>query len=635
MPHNAIRTIFFLLLLATGAAAQTPQAVGVALSAENRNSVQSELLFGQNTKGPYLLGWKGIRANSETVLRDGLYLARDKDYTIAPDSGILAFTEPIKNGQTVRVSYRIDTPEAAENPVTPGMPLSMELFRSGSNRVIFQTQLNMAKGSGTQTAQTATPGMQYFGGLRFAKNADLTTGVFLDLRGGDWMARSGLNLAQKTTFKNAEFGFGYTRTGADFAQQKASGLTPGREQMEANGAFQLAQGLMLTSSLRQMTDLRSRIGHEDDPDFSPIGDVTRQYGANLVYTMAALGKIEGGRTQSLLVAPDGSQTLTTSDAVKVERSLDKRTQVSAGFESQATDADKTKPGNENYAQSTAVGVTTRPAEGYTLSGNYRNTIGTAGVSDAANFNMEATPFQKYKELRLRTSWGDQFQAGGARRTREAMVDLPRLRYGDVKLSGGFRQFQRPGQERVTGVLDASFRPARSVQISGGLRLRDGKTANSSTPDPNAEDTYDVKMAYSPLRSLRLTGNYTLNPGMEDTIRRAQQQAFGLETDIGSATLRGRYGTESEALADRLSQMYEVGLDLRFSRYTTLTTSWLESSQFGDAFNLSNTFAFGLRHDLGSRFNFNLGGSVTTFGQNGAVDPSKTEIRGEAKLGVKF
>ena len=634
MPRTTISTIFFLLCISGATSAQTPQMAGVALSAENRNVAQSELLFGRGTKGPFLLHWKGIRANSESVNKDGILLTRDQDYTFAADSGILVFTEPIRSGQTVRVSYRIDTPEAAENATDSALPLSMELFRSGSNRLIFQTQLGIANGSVGKVAGGTAPGMQYLGGIRFAKNSNLSTGLFLDLRGGDWLARSGLNLSQKTTLNSAEFAFAYARAGSEFNQQKTSGLTAGRESMEATGAFKLMQGVMLNSYVRQLTDLRSKVGHENESDFSPIGDVTHEYGASLAFALGSQGKLETGRIQSLLVSPAGAETLTVSDTLKLERALDKRTQIIAGYEAQASDSDKTKPGSETYAQSTSLGVTTRPIEGYLFTGNYRNTLGTAGVSDAANVRMEATPFKKWKDLRLRTNWDDQFQADGARRVREAVVDLPTLKYGTVKLSGGVRQFQRPGQQRFTGLLDASFQPARSVQVSGGVRLRNG-TAADGAPDPNAPNTYDVKMAYVPLRSLRFTGNLTRNPGMDDTVRTAQQQAFGLETDIGAATLRGKYGTEDEYTADKLSQLVELGLDLRFSRFTTFTTSWQERSDFGDAFNLSNTLSFGLRHELGSLFNLNLGGSFTTHGQNGIADPSKTEIRGEAKLGIKF
>lgn len=635
MSRRTLLSFLGLSLAALGsvAHAQNPPATGVALSAANSGEAQSELLFGQNTKGPYLLAWKGIRANSETVWRDGLLLTRDRDYTFAPDTGILAFDQPLKGGQTVRITYHTDTADAKPNEIKNSSPLSFELLRSGSNRLIFQTQLGMANGSAGVKAGNTAPGIQYLGGMKFARNADLSTGLYLDMRGGDWMARSGLSLSQKTTLRNANLAFSYARAGAEFSQAGTSGLAAGRELMEATGAFQLMQNLQLTSFVRQRADLLDRRGHEDDADFSAIGDVTREYGANLAYVSDILGKLEAGRIQSLLVNPTGGQSLTTSDTLKVEKAIDKRTQISANYEATATDADKSKTGEETYAQNSGVSVTTRPLDGYLFTGNYRNTVGTNGVSDAASFKMDATPFRKWKGVRVRAGWDDQFQADGARRVREALVDLPALKFGDIKLSGGMRQFQKPGQERYTGIFDASFRPARSVQISGGVRLRNGVLTDNA-PDPNAPNTYDVKMAYAPLRSLRLTGNFTRNPGMDDSVRNAEQQAFGLETDIGAVTLRGKYGTEDEYLADKLSQMIEVGFDLRFSRYTSLTTSWQERSQF-DTLAASNTLSLGFRHELGSLFNINLGASMTTFGQNGAWDASKTEIRGEAKVGIKF
>lgn len=618
-------------LLTSRAESQLPSTLSAPQPArENLNNVQSEIVFGQNAKGPYRLGWKGIRVGSEVIIRDGIKLTRERDYTLAPDSGLLVFAEPLASGQMARVTYRCDLPESEPNIGPTSMQTQFDLFQSGRNRASLLAQYRMDAGA---TEPTTLPLLQLSGGTALSSHSDLATAMFVDLRGGDLLSRSAVRVSERTKLQFADLSFGYSRGGALFENTKLSGIAAGREMMEANGAFSLARGLKLNSFLRHTTELRDTTRSTPENPLSERGLVTKEQGAALELALANRGKLETGRTETRLTPPSGEGSVKVQDIVKVDGALDKNTQATVGFESVTTRPEGGESDAGTYSQTSSVDFRNRPNDLYLFSGGYRNILGTGGVQDVASLRMEATPFARMRQLKLRAGFEERYAADGARRSREALVDLPTLGFGQTQISGGVRMSSDPGSERMTGLLDAKMRPVRYVDISGSVRIRDGMRDN--TPDAELANTYDVQMAFSPVRQFRLTGNMTQNPGLGDSFRRSQMRALGMETQLGSATFKGKYGFEDEYANARLSRLMEVSLDLRLSRWNSLSAGYqTRSIENGDVTD-SLTYLFSFRHDMSSIFNLSLGGSMTMVGRDGRIDSGQTEIRGEAKLGIKF
>jgi hypothetical protein len=598
-------------------------------------NTQTDVVFGRNLKGPYLLSWKGIRPASETVLRNGLTQLREIDYTFDAEKGTLTFTTPLRADEIARVSYRTDTPTAVpDNAVI--VPQQFDLWQSGQNRLSIQTiyqpdttDSRAAKGAG----DTALSALQLVTQTRLLKSSDLTSGLYLNLNGGSLLERSGLRLAEHTRLRAADLTVSYARAGAQFSQGDVPGLKAGKEVMEAAGTVNLNRMAVVGATLRQMTDLPDTT-QAPDGGSPPKGTTTREVGTTFALTLPKNGgKVEAGRAITQTVAPDGSAVESTQDSVKVEKTLSKSTVATLSYAATATSPLGQAAGG-TYDQATSVEVRTRPVDQVQLDGTFRNGLGTAGAQDTVGMKMEATPLARLRQLKLTTNWEDRFEADGVRRLREALMELPTFGFGRTQLSGGVRQQSAPGQDRLTGLVDAKSQPLRYVQLSGGVRLRDERLADAS--DPDAVNTYNMKMALAPSNRLRLTGSVTRNPESDDgTIRKVQAHTVGLETAIGSLSLRGQYGIEMGTLDDQQKNTMEVALALRLTPWDTLTTGFQGSSTLDSSLTATVAYLLTYTHRLGQVFDLSLSGSMTQRDVNGAADPNGSELKAEASLGLRF
>lgn len=80
-----------------------------------RGILASDAIKGNGTKAGYVLSHCGIIPNSETVTVDGSQRVRSRDYYLDAASGTLAFAEPVKTHQVIRVTYRYS--ESADKTV--------------------------------------------------------------------------------------------------------------------------------------------------------------------------------------------------------------------------------------------------------------------------------------------------------------------------------------------------------------------------------------------------------------------------------------------------------------------------------------------------------------------------------------
>ncbi|HZO87447.1 MAG TPA: hypothetical protein VFB38_03845 [Chthonomonadaceae bacterium] len=617
--------------LANSAITDNPAALPSA-SQVPASDEQTDVIFGRNVKGPYLLTWKGIRADSERVVRDGVPLHRDSDYTLDPASGSLSFAEPLRADQIVRVTYRKDTPDAAPNPSAVILPLQWDLWQRGQNRLslgmVYRSDPN-AKAT-DPTAQTA---LQFVGGTHLSSTSELTSGLFLDLHGGDWLGRSGLRLAERTRLKRAEFGLTFSRAGALFAQGGATGLKAGNEIWEATGKFDPLKGLTLTTALRQMTELPAPGKAAGTPQ---QGTTTREFSQALDLALPKNGgTLQAARTETAITSPDGKGVLRTQDTLKLERTLVANTQATVSYEALNTAPTGDSKDGGSYEQKTSVGVTSRPSDRISLTGTFQNNLGTSGPQDTLGLRIETTPLARLRDLRIKAGVEDKFQPDGAWRTREALVELPTLPLASAKISGGVQQTSAPGKERFVGLVDASLRPFRYLDVSGGLRLRDGMLA-AEAPDPDAVNTYNLKFALAPWKRFRLTGSMARNPENSDgTLRKVDSRALGLETELGILQLSGKVGYEEEYLEARKLNTLEVGLGFRLTPWDTLTTGYLTRAAFDKSLSGSESYLLNFTHRLGPTFDLSLGGQFTLYDTDGVIQPDKTDIKAEAKLSIRF
>src|SRR5947209_5230029 len=63
----------------------------------------TDIFVGKNAAGPYLLSWRMIEPNSETVTAGTSRFTRDIDYSLDALSGVLKFTRPLRTNQIARI----------------------------------------------------------------------------------------------------------------------------------------------------------------------------------------------------------------------------------------------------------------------------------------------------------------------------------------------------------------------------------------------------------------------------------------------------------------------------------------------------------------------------------------------------
>src|SRR5579875_1030960 len=95
-----------------------------------KNDLQTDLILGQNTVGPYRLSWRNAVQGSEMVVVDGRLLQAGRDYTIDWSSGGIRCSVPVPSGELARVTYSANTPTTVPANSGTYVPVSLNLWQS-------------------------------------------------------------------------------------------------------------------------------------------------------------------------------------------------------------------------------------------------------------------------------------------------------------------------------------------------------------------------------------------------------------------------------------------------------------------------------------------------------------------------
>jgi hypothetical protein len=609
-------------------------------------STQTDVLFGRNTAGPYQLSWKNAHVGTESVMRNDLVLHAGVDYTIDLTAGVINFTIPLSSAEVARVTYLCDTLGATPIASAQVVPLQWDIWQSGQNQLRFSTlyRLNTASSSTNAAAPPPSPtaytALQFTGGSRLWTGTSATTGLFLDLQNNDWMRRGGWQVGTQTTQANNQLGLTYTRAGSLFAQTDASKIAAGRELLQATDKITPWHGVVIDFFARQTTLLTAAPNSSpDQPGADVDGTVTREAGGTVAVALPQGAKVSAGRTLTDSTPTQGDGTLTVKDNVSVASPIQKGTQVTVALDTQTnipkTDGVAPDPTPTTYSQTTTIGIKSTPNKQVTVTGSFQNTLNGANPQDSNKLTVEAMPIPTLAKLKLTASEEDVYQKDGVIRNRSALLNLPPLTRSQLTLSGGVQQNSAPGHELNVGLINATAHPLRYLEFGGGARLRDGNLG-ANMPDPNAVNTYTASLAVTYLKKFKITGDVTRNPEATDgTVQRLDRQSLGLQADLGLIALRGQYGYENDYVNSRLNNTTDLSLDLRLSRYDTLTTGFKLQSLFDQSLSGQTSYQLGFTHHMGSLFDLTLSGMVTTYDQDVRVDPDRTELKAQAKLGLHF
>jgi hypothetical protein len=597
----------------------------------------TDVVFGRNVKGPYLLSWKAIRPGSEVVTRDGVVLKRDTDYTFDPLSGSISFPNPVSPSQLVRVAYAADTVDSKPNSSTLGLPLQWTLWSQNKNKLTFNS-LYKPDPLGTNSSTALASNLQFLDSTNLTHSSVVTSGLFMDLHGGDWMGRSGARFAEDTKWRNADVGASYSYAGALFNQGDATGLKAGKEILQANGTFTPLTNLKVTTLVRQTNELLDVT--KLLPGAPTRGKETMETVQSLSLALPQRGKVDASRAVTTVTDANGDSVTTTTDAVKVQRQIVQGTQATVGYEAQTiiptSRIQGEEPAQGTYTQKTSIEIKSTPAKQFSITGTFRNAIGGANAGDSDSLHIEATPIASLKQFKVTTGFEDIYQDTGVQRKREALVDLPTVPLVKTQISGGVQQLDNAGKQQFIGIVSAKSSPFRYVQLDGGAKLRQGTLADNVTPDPDVVNTYNCKFTIAPSRFLKLTGNVAHNPeGDGGAVKRLLSQSVGLESDWKLFLFKAQYGTENDYQTAKLNSLLNLGVDLRLTKFDILSTGFEGRSAFDTNLTSTMTYKLGFTHKLGTALDLNLTGTYTQNTLNGIPTSDRPELKAEAKVGVHF
>ena len=279
-PNRTLRLALSLSLglLCAEARAQTPPAA-IPLSGTNGQSLSnlaapnaaSDTFLGQDSAGPYILGWKNIQAGlgaKVEVVIDGRTLL-NVQYAIDPVKGEIAFSQPLKKSQMARVSYGY-YPGLAQRNANPAAsaPLSASIGKlqvlslasptDGSQRMVW--------GLGDKSSLLG-------GGLssQFFFAPESLDGKTVDPSA---LSRTGMKLGYNVGNALNGIDVGFLRAGKDFnGYGKQVGLTESAQNLTLGGRFNPTKALGVSYNKTDNRNLDGKVGVYQESIGAKLGGV--------------------------------------------------------------------------------------------------------------------------------------------------------------------------------------------------------------------------------------------------------------------------------------------------------------------------------------------------------------------------
>jgi hypothetical protein len=582
----------------------------------------TDIFLGRNVVGPYLLSWKGIEPESETISRGAKRLVRGVDYQLDLKTGALTFSSPLKMREIARVDYRITPGKAIANASAPPLPIQFGLFQRGGSALTFNALYRPdtvapldSKSGGTGAIRSGLMLLGFNGNFQMGRDSSLAGQLLLDGSGGNLFERSAVQFREQSKYRYGQFTASYTRAGAEFKASQETGINAGREIIEASGSLNAVRGIQATASFMQTTDL-------------PIegkGQVVTVLGMRVNGRLGAATRVQYSRTETETTVPDGFASTRWLNRFQLDQAVNRATLATALFESNVLQTED----SHTILQTSSLSVRSQVSDRVSVSGSYQNRLSASGAEDTASLRLEATPTQT---LRISAQSADRYTLKGTRRTRGALLEY--TPFPLLSVSSGLEYRADSGNEDITRSFFASARPLPTLEVAGGLRQRE--SLHRGVPDPNAPDSYDVRLTWGLNRNrIRLTGAYANDPEDDKgAIMRLHRQSIGLQSTLGNIELGGGYSLEEEYLTARTSEILDLRLGWRFGRATSLNASYRSAWTREQNLMGSDTYSLIFAHRIGSLFDLMFSGSMTNYLKNGLLLPNQ-EYRAEARLGIRF
>lgn len=651
----------------TAIAAQQPANVPAAFAGDvSSRTTYTDVFIGRNTRGPFLLSWKGVRPQSERVVVDGHAFIRGQDYTIDYAAGTLVFVRPLRTNNMARVTYELDPKTAAANPKTLQLPLEMELLNAARGKLALTGShfVSTAPTAKERTLLGLTGELLPSGATKVA--ATFLTDINAQGRVED---KSGMRLQASSKSELAEWTMNYLRTGRDFSEAKTWKVQPDTDAFSTSLKLLLSQRLSASIGYQQ-----SEVGKANTSassatlQFSPsegIGAVVSYLSqdtplANITATSAAVSISRGQLAVGIERRTQEQQSLlqgrseTNTDRVTAQVNVTPNTQARAVIEQQRLSAGQ----NDIEKSSAALDVVSSPSKPVQMRAGIRYGEVNDRQQTEINLGVSATPSPTYRLLGSFTQKsGEQIDRETATSLRMVTMPLPILQvetgatvqtlgeqaslrqdvmlalqpYRNVRLETGFQGSYADTSEGYVRTLRAQLAPNRTWQLEARHRLR--LVDNPNLPS----ETWSVGLSLTPSPRLSITGNYTLNPeDNKGNIQRQEQAELRMQALLNPAlSLQGSLGMRRDLLKDTRITLADVALVYRFSPLMELLTGYSINRQEASIDLASHTYRLAYRYALGGLFNISLEGRLVTYERDRLFQPNQTDYDARLRLGIKF
>ena len=580
--HPAAR--IFAALLFAPAACLVPSSFSVSfMSACHADPPPVQDIFvGSGTPGPFALSWSSVQTNTETVRVNQQTQLRNLDYTLDAAAGTVTFTHPLPVSAAVEVTYAIFPGMSRRTGTEHTIPLSVDLLRDRHS--YFSLDALGTAAAGTATTLTVGAGLGWHGGANNLFSSRFVYTPIAAFASGTTPAADRTGISLSGTAGAGQWGVfsaGFSRAGAGADTGGDGGFQSGR------------QVLSLGSTLTPIKTIQAKLSFSRSDAADSAASATNPASSSLALAL----------------------TVTPTDKTKVQADL---AQASAG--------------TSGTLQTAAVSVDTQATKTLAVSADFhaQDLPGTASDSQTLSLKTVLTPGKTYS---LQTS-ADQSRLGTAT-TAQQSVTLALTPKSTVHLSAGLlmRQKSADGADTVQtseATASGSLRPLPMLEISGSYKSR---LAPASDINPNdLFDTSAAQVAFTPVKTVKLTGTYAQNPDDgTDTLQRLARRGVGLETRFGALGLSGGCDWSHAYDTPDDEQTIHAALGLRFSSATQLSVGYQTQQNLLDAsVPLATAYTVGFTHTLGDRFSLSLTGK-----RRQSATAASPDYNAAASLGMKF
>lgn len=614
--------IFIIILLSmVGAAGYAQQPSGTSLpnnppAVLTNGNMVTDIFLGRDSTGPYVLSWKNVDANGVVVIKNGTQLMPGTGYQFNPQAGVITFPTPLKAGDIVRVSYRLQA-GSTKNAGTVALPFTLDLLKGGANSLSLNGSYQVP-GYSPGFADSNQQGQLALGLIGSAHSSvlgNLNSKLLVNGTGGNLYTHSGFQLQQSLSGKHFGISAGFAQAGNQFNDAGQLGLQPGNQLLTAGGTFSPLAGVQAAASFRQNQTLPQ----------SGASTVTTQLDQSLAAKIGT-GALSASRSETWVQPGAGAASSQDVTALQFNQPFGNRTNVQLGFNSsvagQATAAVR--------SQQETLSLTSRPSADLQLQSNIQHSLVPGGPQEQANLNLTYTPLPS---LRLNAASNNLFASTG--QTSQHQLQLSYAVNPRLDLNSGVTMENSPGQGLLTGVIGATSKPIKGLSLTGAYVNRGitGGTPETAFGQPNS---YNLGVGVELMRNrLQINGALAGNPVAPDgSVTPGLSRSVGLTGALGALSLSGDYNWQRNTALSALNRAISMRMNWRLSPFDQVTSSYQFQNTLGPQPFNSQSYSLSFIRDLGGNFNLSLGGTLTRYNQYPNLQ-YQTDYQAQAQLGIRF